>query len=297
MMHPSRKAGNIPFRGDVVERLARAEDRTLQQWHRAAIGFALCAAAIGAGGTARGNDFGFWRDDDRRPSASERRYNDWRYDDRRYGDDRRYDDRRPNLQFTVRPSGRAREADRDYYDDDDRVSGRSGGRGNRTVCVRICDGFYFPVSVGGGDGRETCRELCPGTAMDVYRQPGGDDNMADAMSSSGRRYGQLPTAFLYRKQLKAGCTCQRRPLAASAALRRDDTLRQGDVVMTERGVHIFLGGSRFPYRDADFVPLAKARGLPAALSSFLLLIDRPFRQSEIDDILAPAARVKTAATR
>lgn len=278
-------------------------DPILRRWRRLAVGLAVGAAALG--GTARGNDFGPWRDDDRRPY--ERRYDDRRYDDRGYNDrrydDRRYDDRRPDgrrpdLQFTVRPPGQPRGAGRDYYDDnDDRMPGRSAGRGNRTMCVRLCDGFYFPLSVTGGNERESCHDLCPGSTMDVYRQPGGDDNMADAVGSNGRRYSALPTAFLYRKQLKAGCGCQRRPRAAFATFRNDDTLRQGDIVMTERGVHIFSGGGRFPYREADFVPLAKARGLPASLSSFLLLIDRPFRQSELKDIFAPAVRFKTAATR
>jgi hypothetical protein len=38
----------------------------------------------------------------------------------------------------------------------------------------------------------------------------------------------------------------------------DRTLRRGDSVMTAQGLRVFKGASHFPYRAADFAPLAEA---------------------------------------
>jgi hypothetical protein len=160
------------------------------------------------------------------------------------------------------------------------------------MCVRTCDGFYFPLSVSFGDDGEACRELCPGAPMDVYRQSRGSDDMEDAVSTKGRRYSSLAAAFLYRKELKAGCSCGRSKLTASEALRRDDTLKSGDVVMTERGVRVFNGREQYPHRESAFLPLTKAHGLPKTMTDFLSLIDKPFRHSELKDSLT--APVKAA---
>ena len=53
----------------------------------------------------------------------------------------------------------------------------------RTVCVRTCDGAYFPVSFATvparfGDDEKTCKALCPATeaTLFTYRNPGEDIN-------------------------------------------------------------------------------------------------------------------------
>ncbi|MEA2933655.1 MAG: hypothetical protein QOD74_301 [Variibacter sp.] len=242
--------------------------------------FTLAASLAAASGAGANDALDFWRQEYERSRGQQQR-----------SYERPQETPRPRLKLTVRPSARDASPDDDASD-----SRRSAGLGGRVMCVRTCDGFYFPLSASGGDERETCRELCPGTPVEVYRQPSGDDSMDDAVSRNGRRYSQLPAAFLYRKELKAGCECQRGRVAALATLKKDDTLRQGDIVMTEKGVRIFAGGSKFPFRDADFVSLNKARGLPKALASFLSLIDRPFRQSELKESLSisPERPVRTA---
>jgi hypothetical protein len=82
----------------------------------------------------------------------------------------------------------------------------------RTLCVRTCDGYYFPVSFSTvpekfASDEQSCQSLCPGTpvALYVYRNPGAD---IDAMVSlDGRPYTALPTAFKFRKQFDAACSC------------------------------------------------------------------------------------------
>jgi uncharacterized protein DUF2865 len=86
---------------------------------------------------------------------------------------------------------------------------RTGGT-YRTLCVRLCDGFYFPISYStlrkrfAGDAKQ-CEQRCPsGSRLFVYRNPGEDiDDMIDLQ---GRAYRKLPTALLHRTQYVADCT-------------------------------------------------------------------------------------------
>src|SRR3954454_18939914 len=70
----------------------------------------------------------------------------------------------------------------------------------RTVCVRTCDGAYFPVSFATyqarfQDDEKTCKALCPATEATLfsYRNPGEDINQA--VSIGGQPYSALPNAF------------------------------------------------------------------------------------------------------
>jgi Protein of unknown function (DUF2865) len=110
----------------------------------------------------------------------------------------------------------------------------------RTVCVRTCDGFYFPISYSTVPSRfaedeRLCQRLCPATevALYSYRNPGED--VARAVSTSGRLYSDLPAAFSYRKQYNSACSCRLPGQSWAEALRPggDDTVERGDVVVTE----------------------------------------------------------------
>ena len=90
----------------------------------------------------------------------------------------------------------------------------------RTLCVRTCDGYYFPISFSTVPSRfandeQTCQSMCPGAeaALYVYRNPGEDPSQM--VSLTGEAYSALPTAFRYRQEYDAACTCR---APASAAL-------------------------------------------------------------------------------
>ncbi len=85
----------------------------------------------------------------------------------------------------------------------------------RTVCVRMCDGYFFPVSQSAtvamfGHDESLCRARCPGTATELHFRATGQEP-ADMLSvASGRRYGEISTAFAYRRTdfpRPAGCGC------------------------------------------------------------------------------------------
>ncbi|WP_442757521.1 DUF2865 domain-containing protein, partial [Pseudomonas sp. PM2] len=67
----------------------------------------------------------------------------------------------------------------------------------RTVCVRTCDGFFFPISFAATPARfpsdeQMCQRQCPGTEarLFAYRNPGGDIDQAVAIN--GQPYSSLP---------------------------------------------------------------------------------------------------------
>lgn len=91
---------------------------------------------------------------------------------------------------------------------------RQGGM-VRTFCVRLCDGYYFPISFStprhkAGQDASECASRCTGeTRLFVASSPNGEINAAHDLT--GRAYTALPNAFLYRKRYISSCTCRPAP--------------------------------------------------------------------------------------
>ena len=112
----------------------------------------------------------------------------------------------------------------------------------RTVCVRTCDGYYFPISYSTvqsrfADDQRTCQRECPATEAQLYtyRNPGED--VGQAVSLAGQPYTALPTAFQYRKEFNAACSCRKPGQSWADALKGADdasTLENGDIVVTDQ---------------------------------------------------------------
>ena len=112
----------------------------------------------------------------------------------------------------------------------------------RTVCVRTCDGAYFPVSFATvparfPDDEKSCKALCPAAeaTLFAYRNPGEDINQA--VSISGAPYSALPNAFKYRTEFNPSCGCKAVGQTWSDALKTIDDKataeQQGDIIVTE----------------------------------------------------------------
>lgn len=120
-------------------------------------------------------------------------------------------------------------------------SGASSGT-YRTVCVRSCDGYYFPISFATVPGRfaddeRTCKSLCPAAdaTLFTYRNPGEDINQA--VSINGQPYSSSPNAFRYRQSFDAACSCKAAGQSWADALKNIDDKaaaeQQGDIIVTE----------------------------------------------------------------
>lgn len=117
----------------------------------------------------------------------------------------------------------------------DFTTSRPSGPTYRTMCVRTCDGFYFPVSFSTGSegfGRDTaiCRSMCPGAEAQlfVHRNPG--ETVDNLVSVDGQPYTDLPNAYRFRETYVSGCGCQPKPGGRQSMA---SLIRSGDAVAAQ----------------------------------------------------------------
>lgn len=113
------------------------------------------------------------------------------------------------------------------------------GTGFRTVCVRMCDGYFFPISFATvqsrfGEDDALCKRQCPGAEVALYTYGNPGQDIEQAVSLSGEFYSSLPNAFKYRTEFNPGCTCRGADQSWADALGQDQTIQRGDIIVTEQ---------------------------------------------------------------
>ncbi|WP_192642156.1 DUF2865 domain-containing protein [Bosea sp. OAE506] len=112
--------------------------------------------------------------------------------------------------------------------------------GPQTVCVRTCDGFFFPLAnnPGGRDSSdEMCQALCPGVETLAYGMTNGGDIQNAVARATGQPYASLPNAGKYQRSFDSACTCRAQGQSWAQALKEAEYLldkRKGDVIVTEQ---------------------------------------------------------------
>jgi hypothetical protein len=100
----------------------------------------------------------------------------------------------------------------------------------RTMCVRLCDGYFFPISYSTlpshfKDDEARCKNQCSAQAeLYIYRNPGED--LEQMVSLNGRRYTALPNAFRHRKQYIKGCSCKASEYSIEEITKSEKTLKK-----------------------------------------------------------------------
>jgi hypothetical protein len=120
-------------------------------------------------------------------------------------------------------------------------------------CVRTCDGHFFPIQRhAGATAVELCKSFCPAATTKIYSGSG----IANAVSSDGKRYSDLPNAFAYRDRIVSDCTCNgSNPFGlAKVGAKSDPTLQQGDIVATNDGLMSYRGTRK---GRAEFSPVSR----------------------------------------
>jgi hypothetical protein len=154
-------------------------------------------------------------------------------------------------------------------------NGQSGGEkggvqahaGSYAVCVRTCDGSFFPVSYSGAGSRadsleDVCRALCPNADMALYSFPFGG-TIDEAASPIGEPYANLPNAGRFQKSFDPSCSCRRKGESWAEAL-ADAEARYGhekhDILVTpEKSAEMAR-----PIIDPKAKPATDAKGKPIA---------------------------------
>jgi hypothetical protein len=94
--------------------------------------------------------------------------------------------------------------------------------GSKAVCVRSCDGAFFPISYSANGDRmqslaDMCHALCPNADVALYTYPAAGD-IEQAVSIDGARYVDSPTALKFRQSFDPTCSCRRRGQSWAEAL-------------------------------------------------------------------------------
>ena len=113
-------------------------------------------------------------------------------------------------------------------------------RGSKAVCVRTCDGGFFPVSYSAGGGNsaqlaDLCRAQCPFVETRVYTYSPARD-IVDAVSSDGEPYTSHPNALRFRRTFDKTCTCRPPDTSWAEALAGAEKLLnrdRRDVIVTQ----------------------------------------------------------------
>lgn len=86
----------------------------------------------------------------------------------------------------------------------------------RTLCVRTCDGGFFPISsqtsaMNFSRDSAQCQQMCPGTETELFFHAPETSETVDMVSAvTGRSYRDLPNAFVYRNRRSdadPACSC------------------------------------------------------------------------------------------
>jgi len=139
-------------------------------------------------------------------------------------------------------SNRARREDDEDRDDEEKRPRQASTY--RTLCVRLCDGYYFPISFSTTSDRlgrdaKTCERSCGGQArLFFHLNPGAE--IEDMKDLRGQAYSRLGTAFLYRTQYVANCKCQPNPWEGEA---RERHRQYAAAAAKTRGGKMASGGS------------------------------------------------------
>jgi hypothetical protein len=109
--------------------------------------------------------------------------------------------------------------------------------GARVICVRGCDGFFFPLDswpAGRTSEDQLCQALCPGAEAAAYRMP-TDGDIREAVSFRGKPYVRLANAFKFEKTRDASCSCKPEGKTWAQALQTAERMierHRGDMIVT-----------------------------------------------------------------
>ena len=144
-----------------------------------------------------------------------------------------------------------------------RVAVASAGR--RTVCVRMCDGYLFPLGNLGARAdmpvhEAACAAACPGAPTNVYTLGARETELDRAISPQGLPYRASALANIYRQRRVENCSCQAAPGTPPLPLAGDLTLRKGDVVATRDSADVVTRNRSGSVALVDFRQAAITRG-------------------------------------
>ncbi len=104
----------------------------------------------------------------------------------------------------------------------------------KALCVRHCDGGYFPITDDASSSSgsldhldQLCKAMCPGTEASLYTTI-SSGSIDTAVTPDGTPYTVLPAAFQFQKSYDATCSCKPPHQSWVEALAGAEKLIEGD---------------------------------------------------------------------
>ncbi len=131
--------------------------------------------------------------------------------------------------------------------DSEPVADEEPGSGSFAVCVRSCDGGFFPVSYSANRTRyqelgELCQAMCPNVETQLFTMAFGRE-VEKSVGADGRPYMSLPNAGKFRTKYDPTCTCKKAEQSWSDALGNAERMlgrdsRRDQIVTPERAAEL-----------------------------------------------------------
>jgi hypothetical protein len=142
----------------------------------------------------------------------------------------------------------------------------------RTVCVRLSDGYYWPISYSTTrdyipQDAQTCQAECPDQQVDLYFYDNPGQEPEQMIDAAGQAYTSLPKAFAYRKAFDLSNTCKPEQTVGEVTV---DASGDG-----ETRAMVSYGGQSFPLPEPDPRTKGVASVVPAAVASLDIPLPRP----------------------
>jgi hypothetical protein len=139
---------------------------------------------------------------------------------------------RPEKQRAIRASVKP------HNTEDGRHAQHQENNGYRTVCVRLCDGYFWPISFSADStaiahARKQCEQSCAAPVR-LYLSKDVDGQLADMRDEGGRYYSDLKTAFVYTSVYLPDCKCKPHPWEEEARARHEQYAKQASRTETVR---------------------------------------------------------------
>lgn len=143
----------------------------------------------------------------------------------------------------------------------------------RTVCVRLSDGYFWPISYSTlpeyvGNDAMTCQQMCPSTAVDLYYYSNPGEEPEQMRNMSGSPYTALPTAFAYRNAFDKSASCEVAPVA-------DGTVTLANAADGSTRAMLDISGLRIPMPLRDPRGLTPVQAAPIEAVETVALVDVP----------------------
>ena len=182
------------------------------------------------------------------------------------------------------------------YDGEPRAQG-----GSEAICVRQCDGGFFPVSYSAHRGNlqdlnSLCQAQCPNAEAMVYTKSQWRD-VETAVSIEGEPYMSLPNALKFQKQRIAACSCKPPGESWAQALEGAERLlafqRHHDSILTAEEAErlsrpLAIGGSSRRVANGQTAPRDAATPPPQESAAAGLGLD----QGETREVTGPDGATK-----